>query len=113
MFELHTFQNSQLCQYSLVDGELFLIGRGDVCDIQLDDPSVSRVHCRLLPRDGIVRLSDAGSRWGTFINKERLTETSLHVGDEIKIGDSTLILVALSTPDRTTVAPCADKLNQD
>ena len=85
-------------------GELILIGRGEQCDVQLEDPSASRVHCRLLSRGGKVTLTDAGSRWGTFVNGARVTECELQPGDEITIGETTLRLAVTSTPDASTLA---------
>lgn len=42
----------------LVEQELLLIGRGEQCGLQLTDPSVSRVHCRLLLSEGRITLED-------------------------------------------------------
>ncbi len=63
-----------------------LIGRDASCHLQLQDSSASRVHCRIIEHDGRVRLYDAGSRWGTFVNGQRVTERDLQVGDRIQIG---------------------------
>lgn len=70
----------------------FLIGRGDACDMKLNDPSASRVHCRVIAHDGRVTLYDAGSRWGTFVNSKRVFECDLRPGDRIKVGETTLQL---------------------
>lgn len=85
-------------------GDLLLIGRGTHCDIRLEDPSASRVHCRVLARDGKVFLTDAGSRWGTFVNGNRVTECELRPGDEITIGETILTLQAEGAPEATTLA---------
>jgi len=89
---------------SLSSGELVLVGRGEACDVVIDDPSASRIHCRLLAGDGKVFLSDAGSRWGTFVNGKRVAECELRPGDEITIGETVLRLAAEGTPDGTTLA---------
>ncbi|MCA8985459.1 MAG: FHA domain-containing protein [Planctomycetaceae bacterium] len=88
------FQQKQHQQLTcLCAGELILVGRGVHCDIRLDDPSSSRVHCRLLERDGKVFLTDAGSRWGTYVNGVRVSECELAPGDKITIGETQLCLV--------------------
>ena len=85
-----------------------VIGRGDQSDLQLNDPSVSRVHCRVIASRGIVTLTDAGSRWGTFVNGQRVEECDLRPGDCITIGESKLRLEVEGDPDRTTLAPRDD-----
>ncbi len=75
-----------------------LIGRDQSCHIQLRDPSASRVHCRVIVHDGRVALYDAGSRWGTFVNGQRVTECDLRLGDQIQIGETTLQLSQLDAP---------------
>jgi len=81
-----------------------LIGRGDLCDVQLQDPTLSRVHCRVIAHDGRVTLYDAGSRWGTFVNDQRITECTLKLGDRIRIGGTTLHLELESGPNDTTLS---------
>ena len=56
--------------------------------IVLNDPSVSRLHARIVRRDDIYWLTDEGSASGTFLNYERLTLTprQLKTGDSIKFG---------------------------
>ena len=88
------FCNNQIL---LPSDELILVGRANKCDIKLNDPSASRVHCRLLARDGNVFLSDASSRWGTFVNGKRVTEAKLESGDQITIGETILRLIALQS----------------
>lgn len=89
----------------LVPGDLILVGRDHQCDIQLDDPSASRTHCRLLSKDGRVFVTDADSRWGTFVNGSRVEECELKPGDEITVGETTLHVEVLSRPADETIAP--------
>ncbi len=80
-----------------------LIGRDQSCHIQLQDPSASRVHCRVIEHDGRVTLYDAGSRWGTFVNGQRVTECDLRFDDKIQIGETTLQLSQLDAPTENSV----------
>jgi len=100
MFQLRNLESVTPLQL----GELVLIGRGDACDVRLDDPSASRVHCRLLARDGKVFLTDAGSRWGRIVAGRRVADCELRPGDEITIGETVLLLEATGTPAATTLA---------
>jgi serine/threonine protein kinase len=51
-----------------------------------------------------VFLTDAGSRWGTFVNGVRVSECELVPGDEITIGETTLRLLADAVTHDTTLA---------
>ena len=65
------------------------LGRGDV-EIQLEDPFASSRHARLVRQGGVLVLEDLGSTNGTYLNDELLRgPRPLHVGDRIRIGDST------------------------
>uniref|UniRef100_A0A7C2PGY9 FHA domain-containing protein n=1 Tax=Schlesneria paludicola TaxID=360056 RepID=A0A7C2PGY9_9PLAN len=90
--------------FALVPGRELLVGRGSRCDVRLDDPSVSRVHCRLDVADQAVTLIDCGSTWGTQVNQQTVHRQRLHPGDRIQLGDTELEfhaeadLVATATP---------------
>ena len=65
------------------------IGRGVEADIQIDDTSVSRLHCAIvLGSDVLVR--DLGSTNGLVVDGTRTTEALLRDGSIIKIGNITL-----------------------
>ena len=65
------------------------IGRGTEADVQIDDTSVSRLHCAIvLGSEVIVR--DLGSTNGTLIDGVRAAEAVIHDGSIIKIGNITL-----------------------
>ena len=65
------------------------IGRGIEADIQIDDTSVSRLHCAIvLGSEVLVR--DLGSTNGTVVDGTRITESILRDGSIIKIGNITL-----------------------
>ena len=67
-------------------------GREPTCGLVLDHPSVSRVHAHLeLLGDGLVRLQDADSSNGTFINRNeswiRIKRATLCIGDLVRFGE--------------------------
>jgi hypothetical protein len=73
--------------YDLSEGAL--LGRGDGADIRLEDAFASSRHARLVPQGDVIVLEDLGSTNGTYLNGEPLRGPQpLHVGDQIKIGDS-------------------------
>ena len=66
------------------------LGRSLDCDVWLDDPRLSRTHCRLEPApdegDGWA-VVDLGSRNGTFVNNKQIIERhALRHRDVITIG---------------------------
>lgn len=67
------------------------IGRSRQCDVQLDDPNVSRTHAEVRPRGGSWVLSDLGSTNGSRVNGRRAEGPEvLRPGDEIELGTSLL-----------------------
>jgi pSer/pThr/pTyr-binding forkhead associated (FHA) protein len=64
-----------------------VIGRGPDCNILLDDPSISRRHCRLdFEATGEVTVHDLGSGNGTRINGRQLSKGALRAGDRVSLG---------------------------
>ncbi|MDR0889008.1 MAG: DUF3662 and FHA domain-containing protein [Coriobacteriales bacterium] len=74
-----------------LSGDVINIGRGDDCDIQLDDANASRVHARFTHDvSGAWSITDLGSTNGTLVNDRPVTEVLLRNGDSITIGLTTL-----------------------
>lgn len=74
----------------LSPGSVLVVGRGRECGLQLSDPGVSRIHCRLISMGEGVRLEDADSRFGTIVNRQAVFVQTLQAGDLIEIGDTKL-----------------------
>lgn len=66
--------------------ETVVVGRGRECDIYLDDVTVSREHAEIQRGDHGLRIRDAGSLNGTYVNRVRVDAVDLRNGDEIQIG---------------------------
>jgi hypothetical protein len=67
--------------------EVTTVGRGKGCDIQLDDPSVSRLHAELVRRGPYVYVTDLGlSRNGTRVNGRPVARRVLDEGDVLSFG---------------------------
>ena len=71
-----------------LDGSAFVIGRGIACDMDLADPSVSRVHACIELRDGQHFIVDNSSTNGTFVNDECVTECRLSGGNLVRVGST-------------------------
>src|SRR4051812_45275246 len=68
------------------------IGRGDDSQVVVDHPTVSRVHAWIESDDGKYFISDTGSRNGTFVDGERISERrALRDGALIRVGPARMI----------------------
>jgi len=85
--------------YLIVNGQTYVpldrtvinIGRRRDNTIVLDDPRVSRHHCQLRYRFGSYVLYDLGSRAGTYVNNQRISEVVLQPGDVIALAGVRLV----------------------
>lgn len=72
-------------KYNL-DSPSIILGRSSKCDVQIDQESVSRNHCKLMNTGKTVMVRDLGSTNGTYVNDIPVDEHVLRDGDLIKIG---------------------------
>lgn len=73
--------------------EELLLGRGERCNVRLEDAYASQVHARIFNRDETAFVEDMGSTNGTYLNRQKLTSpTELQRGDRVKIGKTVLEL---------------------
>ena len=54
------------------EGRVYVVGRGESCDLLLDDDDVSREHVQLVRRAGGVLVRDLGSKNGAWLGEARL-----------------------------------------
>jgi hypothetical protein len=69
-------------------GPLISIGRASDNDVIVDDGLVSRHHCQLKLQHGAYSFADLGSRNGSFVNGQPVSEIALGPGDRIRIGST-------------------------
>jgi Inner membrane component of T3SS, cytoplasmic domain len=71
------------------------IGANPVCDVQLEDETVSGSHAIIVYRDGRCLIKDDLSRNGTFVNGREITEAqALQSYDQIRVGNTNLTFVS-------------------
>ena len=91
-------------------GERAMVGRDKGCDVQIDDPSVSRRHVAFERRGGDWLVVDQGSVNGSFLDGKRVGEAPLRDGQRLRIGSVELrveiepdaletVMIAASAPD--------------
>jgi FHA domain len=69
------------------------VGREPANAVAISDPSLSRRHCALVRDETGYSIRDLESRNGTFVNGEAVTESRLHHGDQISVGDSVFLFL--------------------
>lgn len=66
--------------------QVVALGRASGCDICLDAPEVSSLHCLIWRNADGLFLRDCNSRSGTLINGETIVETALQDSDVLQVG---------------------------
>ncbi|MCC6163639.1 MAG: FHA domain-containing protein [Acidobacteria bacterium] len=72
-------------RHALTSGDT-LVGRAPACDLTIDDVSVSRHHARFSVTDRGCRITDLGSRNGTYVNGTAVTSAEVAEGDRLVLG---------------------------
>src|SRR5919109_5532788 len=70
-----------------IDGRTDLVvGRAPMCDVVIDDVSVSRTHARLRADNGRLVVTDLGSRNGTIVDGVSVRQAELQPGAVVAFG---------------------------
>ena len=94
--------DSQGRRVVVLDRPQFLIGRRTAADLQIVSTDVSREHAEIVQDEGRYLLRDRGSRYGTFVNGEQVTERLLEHGDRIRLGRTDAIELVFATDGAKT-----------
>ncbi|MCH2105999.1 MAG: FHA domain-containing protein [Planctomycetes bacterium] len=88
-------QEGEAHEFELVQSPL-TIGRGEGCDIVLQDTSVSRCHAELILMDGVWYLVEVTAKNGTYLNGREIKRAPLKPGDKLGFGGVELSFMAES-----------------
>jgi serine/threonine-protein kinase len=83
-------------------GERAVIGRDEHAEVALADSSVSRRHASLERRGDGFHVVDQGSRNGTWVNGQRVSEQRLGDRDEVRVGNVTFIFIQAASQQEVT-----------
>ena len=84
----------------LIIREVTLVGRkGGECDIALEHPSISKLHCAVLVADGLLVVRDLGSTNGTRVNGQRVRRGTLLPNDHLALAKFQYQFRVDDTPD--------------
>ncbi|MCS6872018.1 MAG: FHA domain-containing protein [Anaerolineae bacterium] len=96
-FRLIVRRGPQPNQIYELSKDVISLGRDITNDIVVNDPEVSRHHCRLTRSGGGYTLEDLGSTNGTFINGQRISSARpLNSGDLIGLGETVTLAYEVS-----------------
>jgi two-component system cell cycle response regulator len=85
---LVVFYGANIGRRYFLDRPEQIIGRSESANIQVDQDSISRQHCKILNQSGRFMLHDMGSTNGTFVNDDPVEERELRDGDVIRLGQT-------------------------
>jgi len=71
-----------------IDRALFTIGRRSETDLRLPGADISRVHAEITVENGSCTIRAKQSRFGTFVNGDKISEKLLAHGDQIRLGQA-------------------------
>lgn len=106
-FEL-IVERDQIQRVVRVDSDTILVGRGQDCQLRLEDPLASRQHCRIERLGGEVFVVDLDSANGTWMGGEKVERQLWSNGEAVRIGSTKIFLGdeqgnALSATESTLV----------
>lgn len=100
--------DSQGRRIVVLDKPIFIIGRRTAADLQLVNADISREHAEIERVGAHYLLRDRGSRYGTYVNGEQITEKHLEHGDRIRLGRTDGIELVFMTEASTHASGLRD-----
>ena len=89
------------------------LGRSLKCDVWLDDPALSREHCRFEPEGSGWYIVDLKSRNGTYVGALAVTRHKLFDGDQIRAGDARLEFREGMPRSERAADPAEDQMHRE
>lgn len=83
---LRIFKGNQLVEVKQFEADQVIIGHNAEVTIDLDDDSVSAIHCLIERRDAGYYLCDMGSATGTFKNGNPILDEPISSGENFEVG---------------------------
>ncbi|MEM7263447.1 MAG: sigma 54-interacting transcriptional regulator, partial [Planctomycetota bacterium] len=93
-----------------LESDVIAVGRSKENQIEIDDISSSRRHCRVTRADDVWTIEDLQSRNGTLVNGILIRKQELHPGDCIEIGKTRLFFERIPIPALGNVPEATDTL---
>ncbi len=85
-YQLQVFKHGTLLSVEPLGQDRVLVGRSHLCDIKIDQKSVSGKHFQMLKTPEGYLIEDLNSTNGTLVNGEKIDSKLLEDGDVIEVG---------------------------
>ena len=85
-----------------LDKPAMTLGRRTESDVRVNGADVSRLHAEIIQNGDSILIRDSGSKFGTFVNGERVTERELRHGDAIRLGQADDVQITYQVGDEHT-----------
>jgi diguanylate cyclase (GGDEF)-like protein len=90
-------------QVHVIVADEFTIGRSEKCTLRFDDTTMSRVHARIIRKEGQFEFEDLKSLNGSYINQEKVAHKALQHGDRIRFGSGARLQFQLVNQDEERI----------
>jgi len=99
------YQGDTLSRRETVTQDIVKVGKDPKSHLRVDDEQASRMHAVIEvagPED--ITLIDLGNEPGTMVNGARVNKCKLHVGDQIQVGETYIVLESAEAAGAEAVA---------
>lgn len=107
-FQLVVVQGRSASQLLKIGTGVMTVGRQQDCQLRIASSQVSRKHCQIFEKKGLLLVKDLGSSNGTLVNGKKIADQRvLEPGDELTVGsvkfrverqDDTVLMPGSSPP---------------
>ncbi len=98
-YKLIQMEENEILRTFPIPAESLILGRGENADVRLEnDPTISRVHARIIADGDGYAVEDLNSINGIFVNEEKTKFQKLKDGDVIRIGRYSFIFQSAYLP---------------
>lgn len=98
-YSLAVIMGASAGQIHVVRQPRVVLGRGNECDIQLQDSEVSRRHAMLEIHGDEAVVTDLGSTNGTYVEAVRIRQATIGSNQEFSLGTTTVMFIVTNAHD--------------
>ena len=86
--------NTLISEVTIEPNSTITIGRTDKSNVKIPDPLLSGIHCKFQYHPPKLEIKDMESKNGTYLNGLRVERSDVFIGDEIKMGDTKVMILS-------------------